>query len=135
LLFSKSCLTCHSIQGLGAQVGPDLSSISSHAKETLLVDILDPSRQVLPDYIAYTCTISNGDSFSGVISAESATSITLRRPNESDLALQRAEIKDLKASGKSLMPEGLEQGFNLQDVADLLAFVHAPDKLLLPKTP
>jgi putative heme-binding domain-containing protein len=135
LLFSKSCLTCHSIQGIGAQVGPDLSSISSHAKETLLIDILDPNRQVLPDYIAYTCTISNGDSFSGVISAESATTITLRRPNESDLAIQRAEIKDLKASGKSLMPEGLEQGLSKQDVADLLSFVHTPDKLLLPKTP
>jgi putative membrane-bound dehydrogenase-like protein len=133
LIFSRSCLTCHSIQGVGAQVGPDLSGISSHAKETLLIDLLDPNRQVLPDYIAYTCTTTNGDTISGVITAESATSITLRRPNESDLTVQRALIKDLKANGKSLMPEGLEQGLSQQDVADLLSFVHAPDKLLLPK--
>ncbi|MDB6039900.1 MAG: hypothetical protein JWM99_3741, partial [Verrucomicrobiales bacterium] len=86
LIFSQSCLACHSIQGVGAQVGPDLSGISSHAKETLLIDILDPNRQVLPDYIAYTCTTMNGDTFSGVIAAESDASITFRRTNETDLA-------------------------------------------------
>ncbi|MDB6039969.1 MAG: rane-bound dehydrogenase domain protein, partial [Verrucomicrobiales bacterium] len=84
---------------------------------------------------AYTCTTMNGDTFSGVIAAESAASITLRRPNETDLAIQRGQIKDLKASGKSLMPEGLEEGLNQQDLADLITFVHSPDKHLLPKTP
>jgi hypothetical protein len=33
------------------------------------------------------------------------------------------------------MPEGLEEGLNHQDVADLLAFLRAPSADLLPKQP
>ena len=40
--FEKNCMVCHQMQGVGATVGPDLSGIGQHARETLLVDILDP---------------------------------------------------------------------------------------------
>jgi hypothetical protein len=41
----------------------------------------------------------------------------------------------MRADGKSLMPEGLEQGLSPQDVADLLDFLRQPDSTLVPAQP
>ena len=59
--------------------------------------------------------------------------ICVRRADVSDATLQRSQIKELKAEGKSLMPDGLEQGMSVQDMADLLWFLRQPDAALLPK--
>ena len=104
-----------------------------HTKEHLLTDILDPSRQVLPDFISYAVVTTDGETLTGLIMAESTASVTVRRPNVPDVTIQRNEIKELKADGKSLMPEGLEQGMTVADMADLLSFLRQPEAALLPK--
>ncbi len=124
--FAKTCLICHTVQGQGGNVGPDLSGIQTHTKETLLVEILDPSRQVLPDYLSYTCLTTQGDTVTGCIVAETAASVTLRRPGQPDLTVPRQQIQELKADGISLMPDGLEAGLSAQDMADLLEFLQHP---------
>jgi putative heme-binding domain-containing protein len=131
--FERSCVVCHQMQGVGAKVGPDLSGIGTHSRETLLVDILDPSRQVLPDFAAYNAETKDGDSYTGFIANESTTTVTLRRANEADVTLRRAELKDFNTSGKSLMPDGLEAGMTIQDMADLLEFLRRPDRTLFTK--
>ncbi|HKS37093.1 MAG TPA: c-type cytochrome, partial [Verrucomicrobiae bacterium] len=131
-IFARACLQCHAMQGRGNAVGPNLYSVASQPKETLLVNILDPSRQVTPDYVSYTVTTTDDESLTGLITAESAASVTLRRPNVPDATIQRSQIRELKADGKSLMPDGLEQGLTQQDVADLLEFLRQPDDRLLP---
>jgi putative heme-binding domain-containing protein len=122
------------MQGVGAKVGPDLSAVGQHARETLLVDILDPSRQVLPDFVAYTAEAKTGEGYTGFIASESASTVTLRRPNEPDVTLQRSQLKEFKTSGKSLMPDGLEVGMSEQDMADLIEFLRRPDRTLFTQT-
>ena len=121
------------MQGEGNRVGPDLSGIAVQPRETMLMNILDPSRQVLPDFVSYTAVTTDGETVTGLITSESTASITLRRPNAPDATIERGRIKQLKADGKSLMPDGLEQGLAVQDMADLLSFLRQPDGALLPK--
>jgi putative membrane-bound dehydrogenase-like protein len=132
-LVAKNCAVCHAIQGQGARIGPDLSSLSSRPANALLMDILDPSRQVSPDFIGYELTLGAGENLSGLIAAETATSVTLRRAGQPDETVLRRQIKELRASGRSIMPDGLEEGLSLQDMADVLEFLRAPDATLLPK--
>ncbi len=132
-IFAKSCLLCHAMQGRGQRVGPDLSGAASRPKEALLVDILDPSRQVSPDFLGYMVTTAQGETHQGLIVAETSTSVTVRRANAPDETILRAQIKELRADAKSLMPDGLEEGLSQQDVADLLEFLRPPDAALLPK--
>src|SRR5439155_15457333 len=82
--------------------------------------------------ISYTVTTARGETLSGLIAGETATSITLRRANLPDETLLRSQIKELRADGKSLMPDGLEQGMSPQDVADLLEFLRQPDASMFP---
>jgi len=130
-IFSRTCLTCHSVEGKGGHVGPDLSGAASRPKQALLVDVIDPSRAVSADFVNYTVETTTGTTISGLIVAETASSVALRRANEPDATILRSEIKELRAEGKSLMPEGLEQGLNDQDIADLLAFLQKPEAHLL----
>ncbi len=133
-LFEKNCTVCHQMQGVGAKVGPDLSGVGQQPRETLLVQILDPSSAVLPDYVAYTATTKDDESYTGFLVNESADSITLRRANEPDITLRRADLKELATSGKSLMPDGLEAAITIQDMADLLEFLRRPDRTLFTQS-
>jgi putative membrane-bound dehydrogenase-like protein len=133
VIFAKTCLLCHTVEGQGRHVGPDLSGVASRPKEALLMDILDPSQQVSPDFINYTLVTTDGKVVTGFIISETAASVTLRRADEADDTVLRSQIKELRAEGKSLMPEGLEQGMTPQDMADLLSFLQRPEGRLLPE--
>ena len=80
-----------------------------------------------------TVTERGCEVMTGLVIAESAASVTIRRPNAPDATAQRSQIKELKAEGKSMMPDGLEQGLTVQDMADLLSFLRQPEVALLPK--
>jgi putative membrane-bound dehydrogenase-like protein len=126
-LFEKHCLTCHYVQGRGQRVGPDLSGVGSRPKETLLVDVLDPNRQVAADFVAYTLVTRGGQVLGGLLAAESAASVTLRRAEAAQDVVPRDQIEEFRSTGKSLMPEGLENQLQPRDMADLLAFLAQPD--------
>ena len=53
--------------------------------------------------------------------------------SEADDTVLRSQIKALRAEGKSLMPERLEQGLAMHEMADLLAFLQKPEGRLLPE--
>lgn len=125
-LFAKNCLTCHQLRGRGQRVGPDLSGVRSRPKATLLTDILDPNKEVAPDYRSYVLLTTRGQVLTGLLAAETATSITLRRAEGAEDTILRGEIEALRASGKTLMPEGLDRLLNPQAVADLLEFLREP---------
>jgi putative membrane-bound dehydrogenase-like protein len=128
-VFKKSCATCHRLENEGVEVGADLQSIlRNKAPETLLVDILDPSREVDPRFIEYLVTLKSGKVVSGLIAAETATSVTLRRAEKAEDTILRNQIESIQATTRSLMPEGLEMQLSRQDVADVIAYLQSQRK-------
>jgi putative membrane-bound dehydrogenase-like protein len=126
-VFEKHCLACHSVQGRGQRVGPDLSGIGSRPKQSLLVDIFDPSRELAGNYAAYTLVTREGQILSGLIASETLASVTLRRADGAQDVVPRAQIEELRGTGKSLMPEGLEDVITEANLVDLLEFMGQPD--------
>ncbi len=125
-VFKKTCATCHRLESEGVEVGPDLlSALRNKSKDQLLSDILDPSREVDPRYINYVVTTKAGRTFSGMIAAETASSLTLRRAEKAEDTILRSQIDDIQATAKSVMPEGLEMQLSRQDVADVIAYLQA----------
>ena len=122
-VFAKNCQTCHQRQGQGHRVGPDLSGIAGRAPEALLSDIIDPNREVAPDFATLSVATRRGQVFAGLLAEETATTLKLRRAEGVEDTLLRSEIDELRSTGNSLMPEGLEQNINLQEMADLIAFL------------
>jgi putative membrane-bound dehydrogenase-like protein len=123
-LFKKNCATCHKLEDVGVEVGPDLrSALRDKTGEQLLISILDPSREVDRRYTNYLVETTGGRSFSGMIAAETATSVTLRRAEKAEDVILRTQIESITDTGKSLMPDGLEQQLSKQDLADLIAYL------------
>jgi putative heme-binding domain-containing protein len=122
-VYLKRCAQCHPAEGAGHQVGPDLATTSNKSPADLLIAILDPNREAQPNYTAYAVVTRDGKLLNGMIAAETAASLTLRRAEGKEDTVLRSEIDELSSTGKSLMPEGLEQDITREQMADLLAFV------------
>jgi len=124
-LFRQNCATCHRLREEGNQVGPDLGMIGDKSVPALLTAILDPNQAVETRYVSYTAMTKDDRELSGIMSAETRNSITLRAADGREETLLRSELKELTSSGLSLMPEGFEKALQPQDLADLLAAVLA----------
>jgi putative membrane-bound dehydrogenase-like protein len=122
-VFQKHCASCHRVAGIGTNVGPDISDLRTKSPEQLLHDILLPNAAIDGNYVQYVVTTRSGRTLTGIIAAESPTSITLKRAeNQTDTVL-RSEIEEIQSTGLSLMPEGLEKEITIEQMADLLAFL------------
>jgi putative membrane-bound dehydrogenase-like protein len=121
--FMGRCMMCHKAGAHGFAVGPDLITVKTKGREALLEAILMPHKEVASQFIAYTVNTKDGQTFAGVISNDTASSMTLKMPGGMEKILQRSEIKGSSSSGQSLMPEGLETGMTVEDMADLLSFI------------
>jgi putative membrane-bound dehydrogenase-like protein len=128
IAFEKECTTCHRLGGKGYDLGPSLETIRHHAPKQVLTNVLDPSREVSPAYVEYVLLLRDGRTATGIISTETATSVTLRRANDVQEVILRDNIEEMSSSGKSLMPEGLEKKVSPQDLADILAYLLTPVK-------
>ena len=122
-VYEKTCSKCHRINGIGHNVGPDISDTRARARDALLYDILDPNRRVDPQFTEYIVVTTDGRTFNGLLKAESADSITLRQPEGREETIIRSDIEDLKSTSKSLMPEGIERDVTVEQMADVLAFL------------
>ncbi|MCP4786233.1 MAG: c-type cytochrome [Fuerstiella sp.] len=119
----RECLDCHRHQNEGHEVGPNLVTVQRRTKRELLLHILDPNREVSPNFIEYTILTNSGRVFSGLIASETATTVTLRQSQRKDYTVLRNDIDEIQSQQRSLMPEGMEKKLSLQDMADLLAWL------------
>jgi putative heme-binding domain-containing protein len=125
-VFESACATCHRVGELGKDVGPNLATIRQWNPEQVLINILDPNREVAPNFIGYTLETKDGRTLDGLIADESAASLTLKRADGLTDKVLRRDIAQLSGSGLSLMPEGLEAAVTIEQMADLIAFLLPP---------
>lgn len=114
--------------GDGGKVGPELTGMSVHPPQELLIHILDPNRSVEGNYRAYTVATDDGRVVSGLLAGESKTSLELLDAEGKRHVIQRDEIDDFQPSANSLMPVGFEKQIPPNGLADLLAFLTARGK-------
>lgn len=123
--YISRCMACHQANGMGIEVGPNFTTVKTKGRDALLTAILEPHKEVASQYIAYTVNTKEGQTVQGVITADDASSMSLKMMGGAAVTLQRANIKGSSSNGQSLMPEGLEGGLSVQDMADLLSFIEA----------
>ena len=122
-VFRANCASCHRVEGVGHEIGPNLASMKSRGAEAILVNVLDPNREVNPLYVNYVCATEDGRTMTGMLAAETATSVTLRRAEGAEDTVLRSDIEELRSLGQSVMPEGLEKQVAPQAMADLITYL------------
>jgi putative heme-binding domain-containing protein len=128
LVYRRECASCHRLAGEGHDVGPSLETVQHRSPQEILIHVLDPNREISPQFLDYAVRLTDGRVLTGMIAAENEAGLTLRRGQRQEDQVLRSEIESLHSSGKSLMPEGLEQKISPQEMADLLAYLKRPRK-------
>lgn len=122
-LFRKTCAACHKLEGVGVDLAPNLISMQARGAEAILLNVLDPNREVNPQFQSYLVVTTDGLTHTGILQSETATAVTLIRNEGKTETILRSEIEELRSTGLSLMPEGLEKEIDLQAMADLLRYL------------
>lgn len=124
--FLESCAKCHRVGSDGYHVGPDLSGMSHRSVEDLLSNILDPNMAINPAYVVYEAEMQDGEVHYGLLAAETPEAITLLQAMEERVVLSRGQLIQLRSTGRSLMPDGLEMDRSPQDMRDLIEYLQSP---------
>ena len=122
----NNCSTCHSIGTAGGKVGPDLTKVGAiRSGRDLVESILLPSSTFAQGYESYLATTTDERELSGIIIRQSAVDVALRDASGAELQLRKDQIRELRRSAISIMPEGLERGLTREEFRDLLAFLQS----------
>ena len=123
LVYRRECANCHKLGSEGHEVGPNLATIQHRSPQEILIHVLDPGREVSPYFLDYSVRLADGRVLTGLVASETDAGLVLRRAEGREDSILRSEIDEITTSGKSLMPEGLEQKIPPQEMADLIAYL------------
>ena len=122
-VLSALCMACHQIGNTGGQIGPNLSGAGAMGLEAVLRNILTPNAAMEPGYRIYRVEMKNGDLIDAFFVSEDKDATIIRQPGLPDRRVNKADIRSTKFIRRSLMPEGLLDTLQDQQVADLLAYL------------
>lgn len=118
-----SCLRCHKVQGVGGEVGPDLTGIGTRQKRDYLLEaIVAPNKQIAKGFETLVLTLTNGKSVTGVLKSEDARELRLMTA-EGQLLVVRKDHIDERETGKSAMPEDVTKYLSRSEIRDLVEFL------------
>ncbi len=117
------CLPCHSIQGQGGNIGPNLSGAGAMNVEALLGSILTPNAAMEAGYRVFRVELNDDELIDGFLVSQDKDAVILRIPNSEDRRIARAQIRRANFVRRSLMPEGLLEALPEKDATDLLAYL------------
>lgn len=119
----QSCMSCHSIGGVGAKVGPDLTSVGASSPiDYLITSVLYPNKDIKDGYQAYLIETTDDEQLSGIPVRENARELVIHTAADQDVTIEKSKIKSKKPGG-SLMPSGLADNLTAQEQLDLYRFL------------
>ena len=125
-----ACAQCHQLGKEGVNFGPSLSDVVKKYKgdaKAVLQEILEPSKTIEEKYRNVTLNLGDENSPSGLILAEDKDTVTLQTgPTAAQVQkVAKSAIKSRKPSALSLMPAGLLNALDKEQILDLLAYLLA----------
>jgi putative membrane-bound dehydrogenase-like protein len=119
------CLRCHTVRGVGGNIGPDQSMIGKKAsRENLLESILLPSKAIADQYVQWKVNTLDEKSVVGLLIAETATSITLRDANGKDHTFATKDLDGPKQKSLvSIMPDNLVSALTEDELIDMVEYL------------
>ena len=133
-LFTKTCAQCHKLFDTGGLVGPDITGANRGDLAYLLENMVDPNAVIPIDYQASILDTKDGRTIVGIVKKQDANAVTIVTNTET-LVVPRNEVKLLRVSKLSMMPEGLLDTFSEAEVRSLIAYLRSPAQVPLLATP
>jgi len=127
-VFQRVCAACHQLYGEGGVIGPDLTGSNRANLDYFLINVLFPSEDVSEAYQLVTLTLRDGRVLSGNVVEENDKVLTFREVGQ----IQRIDVSEIlsrQTSDVSLMPPGMLDVLNRNDVRDLIGYLRTTEPL------
>jgi putative membrane-bound dehydrogenase-like protein len=136
IFFGKTigtCAKCHAVEGRGNAVGPSLTKISQRlaahedgGKRWLLETILQPSREMAPQYTPWQIVTTDGKILTGLPRRKGGSQEAYLGLDGKEFTVKKDQIETHREVNKSVMPDDLLKSLTPQEIADLLAYLMQP---------
>ncbi len=124
VVYEDNCSECHSLNGEGGGVGPDLTGISAKGLKFISTAILEPAKSLTKGFETYVVIDKEGRQSVGLKTREEAGEIDITKANGDVVTLAKADIKEMKTDDmKSVMPDDLSEAMTVKDYQDILSFL------------
>ena len=121
---AAQCKSCHKAGDVGENVGPDLTKIGAKYDRAALLDqMLEPSKTIDPQFIAYLLETKDGRVVNGLLVEKNAREVVLKDAQGKTVRVPVVELEQLVPQSRSLMPELLLRDLTAHQVADLLEYL------------
>lgn len=121
--FRKWCASCHRVSDVGIAIGPSLDSYRVRPNEAIALAIAEPSREMDPKYEQQQIATQEGRVITGLLLQNTGDRLQLITAQNEQVSVPRDEIAAWKASGRSMMPDGLLKELDPTALNDLIAFL------------
>lgn len=122
----SQCVKCHAMDGRGAELGPDLSTLGKSAdRKRILQSMLDPSREVAPLFATWNILTVDGRVLTGakLNAGGVGTNLQFLGADGKTFEVPLKEIESQQVSFKSIMPEDITDTLSVDEISDLLEFL------------
>jgi quinoprotein glucose dehydrogenase len=118
-----SCVRCHTIDGQGGEVGPDLSKIGREKQRDYLLEaIVLPNKAIAKGFSTAMLILDSGKVVSGIVKEETNQSLRLITAEGKFVTVAKDEI-DERLKGRSPMPADVVKLLSKRGVRDLVEFL------------
>ncbi|MFO0939152.1 MAG: PVC-type heme-binding CxxCH protein [Pirellulales bacterium] len=121
-LFAKTCQRCHTLYGIGQQLGPDITGSNRANLDYLMENIVDPSAVMAKEYRQTAVLTESGQIVTGILRGETEKAVTIQTA-ESTVVIPKDEIESRRESELSMMPEDQLNQFTEHQVRSLIAYL------------
>ncbi len=122
-LFVQHCAICHQLSNQGALIGPQLDGIGQRGAARLIEDIVDPNRNVDPQFRTILLRMEDGRVMTGLMRHKTETQWTLADQQGKEFVVDPEMIEASRATSTSLMPTGLAETIGDEKLRDIIAFL------------
>lgn len=122
------CIRCHSVNGEGGMIGPDLTWLRNAMDRVLILEsIIAPNAVIAPGFASTSLILKGGEAISGVVVNESAEEITLTSfADGAKRTVKTAEIAE-RTPLPSPMPPHFGVVLTKREIRDLVEFIASGD--------
>lgn len=119
-----TCNKCHQVNGIGQEVGPNLSEIGKKlGKPALYEAILFPSAAISHGYENWLVLTDEGQIYTGLLVSESAQEIKIKDDKGIIRTIPVSEIEERKKQPASLMPSDLQRLMTTEELVDIVEYM------------
>ena len=91
-----ACITCHRLEGVGGNVGPDLTRVwDTLSLEKVMESMLDPSKEIKEGYQTFVATTKSGLTFSGLKVSQNAKELIFKDATGKEVRIAAADLDEL----------------------------------------